>query len=51
MDGFHWSLSDSKSPQIFKTLLNIFSDLYNAVDGMVSISPSISKTSYNRYRH
>ena len=28
---FHWSLSDSKSPQISRTLLSILADLNNAV--------------------
>ena len=27
---FHWSLSDSKSPQVFRTLLSILADLNNA---------------------
>ena len=26
-DGFHWSLSDSKSPQVSRTLLSILTDL------------------------
>ena len=30
-DGFHWSLSDSKSLQVFRTLLSILVDLNNAV--------------------
>ena len=38
--GFHWSLSDSKSPG----LLSIF-DLNNAAVWMVSICPLISKSS------
>ena len=42
---FHWSLSDSKSPQVSKTLLSILVDLNNAVDWMVSIRPLISKSS------
>ena len=42
---FHWSLSDSKSPQVFRTLLRILADLNNAVVWMVSIHPVISKSS------
>ena len=34
----HWSLSDNKSPQVFRTLLN------NAVDWMDSTRPLISKS-------
>ena len=33
---FHWSLSDSKSPQISRTLLSILTVLNNAVVWMVS---------------
>ena len=39
---FHWSLSDSKSPQVSRTLLSIPA---NAVVEMVSILPSISNCS------
>ena len=28
---FHWSLSDSKSPHVSRTLLSILADLYNTV--------------------
>ena len=42
---FHWSLSDSKSPQVFRTLLSILSVLNNAVVWMVSIRPPTSKSS------
>ena len=42
---FHWSLSDSKSPQVSWTLLSILADLNNAVVWMVSPSPLISKSS------
>ena len=35
---FHWSLSDSKSPQISRTLLSILAVLNNAVFWMVSLS-------------
>ena len=34
---FPWSLSDSKSPRIFGTLLSILSNLYSVVVWMVSI--------------
>ena len=42
---FHWSLSNSKSPQIFRTLFSILDDLNNAVFWMVSSHPLISKSS------
>ena len=42
---FHWSLSDSKSPQVFRTLLSILVDLNNAVVWTVSTPPVISKSS------
>ena len=42
---FHWSLGDSKSPQVSRTLLGILADLNNAVVWMVSIRPLISKSS------
>ena len=42
---FHWSLSDSKSPQVFKTLLSILADLNNAIVWTVSTRPLISKSS------
>ena len=42
---FHRSLSDSKSPQVFRTLLNILADLNNAVVPRVSSRPLISKSS------
>ena len=42
---FHWSLSDSKSLQVFMTLLNILAHLNNAVVRMVSTRPFISKSS------
>ena len=41
----HTSLSDSKSPQISRTLLSILADLNNAVVWMVSTRPLISKFS------
>ena len=34
---FHWSLSDNKSPQVSRTLLNILTDLNNAVVWVVFI--------------
>ena len=36
---FHWSLSDSKSPQVSRTLFNILAVLNNAVVWMVSTRP------------
>ena len=39
-----WSLSDSKSPQVFRTLLSILADLSNAVHWMVSTHPPISNS-------
>ena len=38
---FHWSLRDSKSPQVSMTLLSILTNLNNAVVWMVSIFPLI----------
>ena len=42
---FHLSLSDSKSSQVFRTLLSILTDLNNAIVWMVSTRPLISKSS------
>ena len=42
---FHWSLSDSKSLQVSRTLLGILADLNNAVVWVVSTRPLISSTS------
>ena len=42
---FHWSLSDSKSPQVSRTLLPILAVLNNAVVWMVSTRPPTSKSS------
>ena len=42
---FHWSLSDSKSPQVSKALLSILADLSNVVVWIVSTRPLISKSS------
>ena len=41
----HWSLSDSKSPQVFRALFSILAVLNNAVVWMVSARPLISKSS------
>ena len=42
---FHWSLSDSKSLQVSRTLLSILAVLKNAVVWMVSTRPPTSKSS------
>ena len=42
---FHWSLSNSKSPQVFRTLLSILAVLCNAVIWIVSTRPPTSKSS------
>ena len=42
---FHWSLSDSKSPQVSRTRLRILSVLSNAVVWIVSTRPPTSKSS------
>ena len=42
---FHWSLSDSKSLQVFRTLLSILAVLNNVVVWMVSTRPPTSKSS------
>ena len=42
---FHWSLSDSKSPQVPRTLLGIMAVLNNAVVWMVFPRPPTSKSS------
>ena len=42
---FHWRLSDSKSPQVSRTLLSILSVFNNAVVWMVSTQPPTSKSS------
>ena len=46
---FYWSLSDSKSPQISRTLLNILAILNNAVVWMVSTRLPTSKFYYYYY--
>ena len=42
---FHWSLSDTKSPQVFRTHLRILAVLSNAVVWRVSTCPPTSKSS------
>ena len=42
---FHWSLSDSKSPQVSRTLLSILTVLSNAVIWIVSSRQPTSKSS------
>ena len=42
---FHWSLSDSKSPPVSKTLISILAVLNNAVVWMVSTLPPTTKSS------
>ena len=42
---FHWNLSDSKSPQVSRTLLSILAVLNNDVVWMVSTRPPTSKSS------
>ena len=42
---FHWSFSDSKSPEVFGTLLSILAVLNNAVVWMASTRPPTSKYS------
>ena len=42
---FHWSLSDSKSPQVSRILLSILAVLNNVVFWMVSTRPPTSKSS------
>ena len=42
---FHWSLSDTKSPQVSRTRLRILAVLSNAVVWIVSTRPPISKSS------
>ena len=41
---FHWSLSDSKSPQVSMTLLSILAVFNNALVWMVSTRPLTSKS-------
>ena len=42
---FHWSLSDSNSPEVSRTLLSILTVLNNVVVWMVSTRPPTSKSS------
>ena len=42
---FQWSLNDSKSPQVSRTLLSILADLNNFVVWMASIRPPTSNSS------
>ena len=42
---FVWSLRDSNSPQVTRTLLSILAVLNNVVDWMVSTRPPTSKSS------
>ena len=42
---FHWSLSDSKSPQVFRTRLRILAVLSNTVIWIVFTRPPTSKSS------
>ena len=42
---FHWSLNDSKSPQVSRTYLSILIDLNDVEVWMVSSRPLISKSS------
>ena len=41
----HWSLSDTKSPQVSSTIISILADLDNAIVWLVSTRPLISKFS------
>ena len=41
---FHWSLNDSKSPLVSRTLLSILANLNNIVVWMVSVLPMISNS-------
>ena len=47
---FHWSLSDSNSPQVSRTLLSILTVLINAVFWIVSTHPPTSK-SYSPFKN
>ena len=42
---FHWSLCDSKSPQVSRTHVRILAVFSNAVVWIVSVRPPISKSS------
>ena len=45
---YHWSLSDSKSPQVSRTLLSILVDVIDTLVWMVSAHSLISKSSTPR---
>ena len=45
VDDFHWSLSDSKSPQVSRACLRILAVLSNAVVWIVSTRPPTFKSS------
>ena len=45
VDGFHWSLSDTKSRLVFRTLPSILANIDNATVVMVSTRSLISKSS------
>ena len=47
----HWSLSDSKCPQVSRTLLSILADLNKAVVWIVSTRPLIFKSSSHCTNH
>ena len=42
---FHWSMSDSKSPQVSRTFLSILADLNRAIVWMIYTCPLIYKSS------
>ena len=42
---FHWSLRDSKFPQVFRILRSILTDVNNALVLIISTPPIISKFS------
>ena len=42
---FHWSLSDNKSPQVYRTLLSILAVLNKAIFWIVSTRPPTSNSS------
>ena len=48
---FHFRLSDSKSLQVFRTLLSILTDLQNVLVWMVYTRPLISKSSRHSIKH
>ena len=51
VDGFHWSLSKSKSLQVPRTLRSILAELNNAIVWMVSIHPLIFNSSSHFIMH